>query len=255
MSDLNHIHARRARLAWLLPILAALLLLACSLPALAGAPAPATQPPDGSLASTAAPGMELVIPPGSSGASVLPNDPRAAVIYVMQAQLKAFRTMPYRVTTKIDSGNTQMETFFEIESPQRILMVSPSGSTKIVDGKCYEKRGDGVWQDCLNPAVGEVVTTTINSMMDESMINTTIEMIQTVTLIGAETVDGIPARVYEYTYAGDQSGVHAEGTVRLWAAENSGLPLKQVSAGTTAGYSATSTQTIEYDPAITVRAP
>ena len=254
MSNPNHAH--RHTFVWLLPCLAALLLLACNLPALIRAPSSATQPPVApSLDSTPAPTAEPVNPLPPSNVSVLPDDPRAAVIQAMQAQLNAFKTMPYRVTTKIDSGGTQMETMAEIESPQRILMVSPSGSLKMVDGHCYEKREDDTWRDCLNPAVGEVLVTTIGSMMDESVINAAIETIQTVTLVGAETVDGIPTRIYEYTYTGDQSGVQTEGTVRLWVAENNGLPIKLVTTGTTAGYSATSTQTIEYDPTITVRAP
>ncbi len=252
MSNPTHPHGRviirRMRPAWLLLGLVALLLSPCQFFSLGGAPAPATQPPAATVAATAQPAN----PPTPPSASVLPDDPRAAVIAAMRAELKA---MPFRVVTTIDSGSTQMQTTTEIESPQRILLVSPSSSLKMVDGKCYEKKGDDIWRDCLNPAAGQALVTGISSLFDESVISASIANIQTVKLVGAETVDGILARIYEYNYAGDQSGVHAEGTVRLWVAEDSGLPIKMVTTGTTAGYSATSTQSIVYDPAITVRAP
>ena len=168
----------------------------------------------------------------------------------MRAQLKA---MPFRAVQTFNSGGTQMKTTVEFESAQRVLVVSPTSSLKLVDGKCYEKQAD-VWRDC--PAGGASAMAGFLSMVDEASVGAFVEMIKTVKLIGAEqTDDGIPARVYEYTYAGNQFGIETQGTVRLWLAEDDNLPIQQVTTSEAAGYSSTMKQSIDYDPTITVRAP
>jgi hypothetical protein len=175
------------------------------------------------------------------------------VIYAMRAQLKA---MPFSVQTTIDTGGNQTKIMVDIESLQRILVVSSGISMKMVDGQCYEKTSGNSWHACTDPKTEASVVASYGSMLlDESVINAIIDMIQTVKLIGTEILNGIPARIYEYTFAGDLSGVHTEGTSRLWVAEDDGLPIKQVTTGTSGGYSATTTQSIDYNPTLTVRAP
>jgi hypothetical protein len=174
------------------------------------------------------------------------------VIYAIRAQSKA---MPFRALVTIDTGSTQIKTKGEFESPQRILVESSSGSVKMVDGMCYEKKEGDIWRKCVNPQAGASAMAFGSSFLDEPAINAVIQMIQTVKQVGTETLDGIPARIYEYTIAGDQMGVRTEGMSRLWVSENKGLPIKQVVNSKSGGRSTTATQIFQYDPAITVRAP
>ena len=223
----KHLAAWRKRFVFsLLLILAtAVLLSACGLPS--PAVTPAAQP---------------------ASNSVLPDDPRAAVIQAMKAQLTA---MPFRVIQTFDSGGTQFKTIVEFESLQRVLIVTPTGSFKMVDGKIYQET-NGVWQEY--PA-GASVMAGFLSMGDEASVDAFITMIKTVKLVNTETMDGQATRHYEFTYAGEQFGVQSQGTVQIWVTEAEGLPLKQVTESESAGYKATTTSSIEYDPMISVNAP
>jgi hypothetical protein len=162
--------------------------------------------------------------------------------------------MPFRIYSTIDSGTTQVKNITEVESARRILLVTVSGSVKIVDGMCFQKPDGGVWRDCDSPSMADG----ISSMFDPAFIEANLAMIQTYTvqLVAKEkNSDNILCRIYEYKVAGDSFGVHTEGTVRLWVDDSDNLPLKLVTTSTTAGYSATTTQEIQYDPTITVGVP
>jgi hypothetical protein len=183
-----------------------------------------------------------------AGKSVLPDDPLTAIIQAMKAELKA---MPFRVIQTIDSGGKQLKTTVEFESLQRVLIVTPTGSFKMVDGKIYQET-NGVWQEY--PA-GASVMAGFLSMGDEASVDAFITMINTVKLVNTETMDGQATRHYEFTYAGEQSSVQFQGTEQIWVTEVEGLPIKMVIEGESAGYKATTTSSIEYDPTISVNAP
>jgi hypothetical protein len=239
------------RLAFLLPGLLVLLVSACtSSPQVTQPPASTTAPT--SMPSPNAPTTQPTSPSKATPASVLPDDPRAAVEYALRAQPKAF---PFKVTTTSTGGSSQMDTTIEVESPQRIMMVSATNTVKLVDGKCFEQNSDGTWQDCSNPQAGASATASASSLLDESIVNAAISMIKTVKLIGTETLNGIPARIYEYTMSGDQLGVQVDSTTRLWVSEVNGLPIKNETNSTAGGYSASFTQVITYDKSIKVQAP
>ena len=209
----------------LLILATALLISACGL--LSTAVTPATQPVGKSVTPTAQP----------AGKSVLPDDPLTAIIQAMKAELKA---MPFRVIQTIDSGGKQLKTTVEFESLQRVLIVTPTGSFKMVDGKIYQET-NGVWQEY--PA-GASVMAGFLSMGDEASVDAFITMIKTVKLVNTETMDGQAARHYEFTYAGEQSGVQFQGTEQIWVTEVEGLPIKMVIEGESAGYKATTTSFI-----------
>lgn len=255
MSNLKH--SRVHLNVWLLTGLVALLFSACNFPVPTSQPlAPPVSIPVSSPPPQPTPAQLPTFAPthplSPTRASVLPDDPLVAVIYAMRAQLKA---MPFSSQTTVDTGGTQLKSLLEVESLQRVLLVTTSGSFKLVDGQCYEKRENDVWRACLNPKATTSAMAGAISLLDPAAIDVVVAMIKTVKWTGTETLDGIRCRIYEYTLSGDQFGVHSEGTSRLWVAEDDGLPIKQVTTSTTGGYSATTTLLIDYSPTLTVRAP
>ena len=235
--------AQRKRLAFLLPGMLVVLVSACSLPGAANA---TTAP-----AGIASPNAPVAAQPAANK-SVLPDDPRAAVEYALRAQPKA---LPFKVTTTIGSGNTQMNSMIEIETPQRIMMVVGTHSVISLDGQCYEKTGEAAWQTCANASTGQTAQTGVSTLLDQATIEAAISIIQTVKLAGNETLNGKNARIYEYTTSGKLMGMQVDGTTRLWVDEKTGLPVKSVADSTAGGYTSSSTQLISYDPTIKVQAP
>jgi hypothetical protein len=233
--------------AYLLRGVVALLVSACNAATPAGAVLPGIQLPAAPAGPTPAAASTPTVITG-----VLPDDPRNAVAYSMLAQP---RGMPFSVQITVDTGGSQIKSEVEIESPQRILVVTSTGTVKVVDGKCYEMKTGTDWQACANPRTGDAALSAASSFLDESVINAFIATIQTAQLAGSETLDNIKTRIYEYTYISDQFGLHSEGTGRLWVAEDDALPIKQVTTSKTGGYSATTTQLFDYSPSLTVRAP
>lgn len=238
---------RRKRFAFpLLLILATVVLIsACGLPSLAVAPV--TQPASTSVSPSQA--VAPTAPP--TGNSVLPGDALAAIIQAMKAQLKA---MPYRVTMTNDSGKgTPFKSTVEFESLQRFLVITSSGSYKVVDGKIYQET-NGIWQEY--PA-GASIIAGFQSMGDQASVDAFIASIKSANLVNTETINGQTTRHYEFTYAdpGTTSGVPSQGTVQLWVTEAQGLPIKEVIEAEAAGYKSTATSIIEYDPTIRVTAP
>ena len=248
LSSIAHNVARRMGLAFLLPGMLVLLISACS-PA---APS-TTQPPN---ATTAPVGAATPIAPVATqppaNTSVLPTDPRAAVEYALRAQPKA---MPFKTTTTIDSGSKQMNTTVEIESPQRVMLVTDTRSVISLDGQCYEKTGDAAWQTCTNAATGKTALANASSLLDDSVINDAISIIQSATLSGSETLNGINARIYDYTSSGKLMGMQVDSSSKMWVDEKTGLPIKVVTTSTVSGSTTTFTQLISYDPTIKVQAP
>ena len=248
LNSLAHNLARRMRLAFLIPGMLVLLISAC------GPVAPSTtQPPN---ATTAPVGIALPNSPTATqppaNTSVLPSDPRAAVEYALREQPKA---MPFQVISTIGSGSNQMVTTVVIETPQRIMMVENTHSVILLDGQCYEKTGDGAWEPCTDPTTGKTAQANAGGLLDESIINDAIGIIQSVKLTGNETLNGINARIYDYSSSGKLMGMQVDSTSTLWVDGKTGLPIKVVTNSTVNSSTSTFTQLITYGPTIKVQAP
>jgi outer membrane lipoprotein-sorting protein len=163
--------------------------------------------------------------------------------------------MPFKVTTTIGSGSNQMVTSAVIESPQRIMLVTDTRSVISLDSQCYEKTGAGAWQTCTSPATGQTAQAAASSLLDQATIDAAISIIQSAKLTGNETLNGINARIYEYTSSGQLMGMQVDSTSTLWVDEKTGLPIKVVANSTVGGSTTTYTQLITYDPTIKVQAP
>ena len=148
-----------------------------------------------------------------------------------------------------------MVTSAVIESPQRIMMVDATHSVIILDGKCYEKIGDGAFQTCTDASAGQTAQATANSLIDQATIEAGIAIIKTATLSGSETLSGIAARIYDYTSSGPLMGMQVDASSQMWVDEKTGLPIKVVTTSTVNGNTSTFTQLISYDPTIKVVTP
>ena len=244
LSSISTYVAWRMRRAFLLPGMLVLLVTACS----AAAPASA-QPP---IAITAPVNAVSPNAPAATQAPANTQDPLAAVEYALRTQPKAF---PFKETTTIGSGATQMVTSAVIETPQRIMMVDTTHSVIILDGKCYEKIGDGAFQTCTDASAGQTAQATANSLIDQATIEAGIAIIKTATLSGSETLNGIAARIYDYTSSGPLMGMQVDASSKMWVDEKTGLPIKVVTTSTVSGATTIFTQLITYDSTIKVVAP
>ena len=248
LSSIFHNVARRMQLAFVVPGMLVLLISACG-----PAAAATTQPPN---ATTAPVGIASPNAPAATQAPAsnpnLPSDPRAAVEYALRTQPKS---LPFKVTTTIGSGSDQMVTSAVIETPQRIMMVDATHSVIILDGKCYEKIGDGAFQTCTDATTGQTAQANASSLLDQATIDAAIAIIKTATLSGSETLNGISAHVYDYTSSGPLMGMQVDSSSKMWVDEKTGLPIKVVTTSTVSGSTTTFTQLISYDPTIKVQAP
>jgi hypothetical protein len=240
--------ARRMRLAFVVPGMLVLLVTACSAAASATAQPPvATTAPVNAVSTNAQAATQA--PANTSG---LPQDPLAAVDYALRTQPKSF---PFKETTTIGSGSDQMVTSVVIETPQRIMMVDATHSVILRDGQCFEKIGAGAFQTCADASAGQTAQATANSLMDQATIEAAIAIIKPATLSGSETLNGIAARIYDYTSSGQLMGVQVDSSSKVWVDEKTGLPIKVVTTSTVSGSTTTFTQLISYDPTIKVQAP
>jgi hypothetical protein len=148
-----------------------------------------------------------------------------------------------------------MVTSAVIESPQRIMMVDATHSVIILDGKCYEKIGDGAFQTCTGATTGQTAQANANSLLDQATIEAGIAIIKTATLSGSETLNGMAARIYDYTSSGPLMGMQVDASAKMWVDEKTGLPIKVVTTSTVLGSTTTFTQLITYDSTIKVQAP
>lgn len=223
-------------------VLAALLLAACGGDAAAPSPTGAADanPP----AAQSAPPQPAV---------TLPDDPKAAILQALRAQLTAG---PYRSTTTITvDGNAQSVTGLVIP-PDRMHVMMDLGGMKTemiyIGEKVWSRQGDAAW------VATERMGASGAGLLDESMIADTEATITEAALVGPEEVDGAAALLYTFTTDLSKSTVMPmEGAVhaKVWINAATGLPVRQETEDTMADTPSTTVQIIEYDPTITIDAP
>ena len=112
-----------------------------------------------------------------------------------------------------------------------------------VGGMSYMK-AKGVWHP--SPVSGGDLLQTAEPLREEL-----VQQITDVKQAGTAMVDGVATRVYTYTQHAD--GLDSSAT--LWIDTARGLPVKIDSVSQTENGTAHGTETITYDPAITIDAP
>jgi hypothetical protein len=170
------------------------------------------------------------------------GDPRQAVLNALHAMAQAGA---YRVhsTTTTDEGNT-IQISGEVILPDRFHLVMNGREILIIGNKTGDQ-----WTE-FPVDVGSIVSGFMGGMTAEME-----KSISDVESVGPDTVNGVPAQVYQYTSsfkAGDQE---VKGTAKLWVGVANGLPIQQEVDGEFAGIKSKTVQEIEYDPSIKIEAP
>ncbi len=208
----------------------------------------ATRPP-----ATATPPLQATATPAPTKAPAAPSapsgNPRDSIIKAMQAQLAS---KSYRVRSTIVSASGTMQSVVEFVPPDRLHSTTTSVASTtemiIVGTKAYQKSGTA-WIN-LPFDVGSMMKSLTSSASEEAIAG-----ISDVKFVGAEVLDGAPTFVYTYASTYKSGDIESSGTVKLWVGALDNLPRKTIIQGATMGYTATTTQLIEYDPTIKIEAP
>lgn len=157
------------------------------------------------------------------------TNPRGELTKSMSAMLAA---KSYRVhwTTSSDNGNSTMDMEFVAPDRYHILREGDvrgrtlKNETIIVGSDTYMKMGEGTWQKFpMN------MNALIAQFRDPKVIEE-ISKSTDVKFIGPDTVNGIPAMVYQYTFS-DSQGKGFRTSATTWIAVTNNLPVKTESEG------------------------
>ena len=167
--------------------------------------------------------------PSSSTTTTAPiftasSDPRADVIKSMKASLNA-KSFRERVTT-INSDGGKVNATIEFVAPNRAHITTAVGLSDgsivktemiIADKDSYRKNGDAPWQKSQMD-MGDFLT----QFRDPKIIDSITEKAE-VKYIGADTLDGVPMLVYQYTIK-DLLGKGNIMVTKSWIGAIDGLP-------------------------------
>ena len=202
------------------------------------AAASATQPP--LAAPPAAPAVPAPTPAPILGAA----DAKTAVLNAARALIHAG---PYHVATTITSANAIIQITRDFVPPDRVhyAISTPDGTEEsITIGKRSYTKVKGMW--IADPP--NIVNTPRNT---EPFREAALQTATDVTRIGSDTVNGVAAQVYTYIFrAADQSS-----SSKVWINSTNGLPIKIETDNLLGGSPAHGTETMTYDPTITVNSP
>jgi outer membrane lipoprotein-sorting protein len=179
---------------------------------------------------------------------LLANDGTAA----RQAVLAAIRAVatagPYRIQSTTTSGNQTIQMTGEVVLPDRFHLTTNGQELLIIGDKTYMKENDR-WVDFPID-----IASLVSGMMSPLPAQAE-EGITGVQELGAPTVNGAAARVYQYHQVIHSGKTTAAGTVNLWVGQQSGLPLQQEITAVIGGVRTTTMQVITFDPTIQITGP
>lgn len=189
---------------------------------------------------TAAPGppaLTSVDPP-------LATDAKTAILNAVHALEQAG---PYHITGEIAGAGATSQITGDVVPPDRFhyTIATPSGTIEYLGiGTQGYMKARGAWR--ASPLSGDDLLQRVEPLRTE-----VLQGITDTALADTDTVNGVPAQIYTYTF-------HAENVTtkaRLWVATRNGLPVKLETHSQLAGEQTSATQLITYDPQITIDAP
>jgi len=201
--------------------------------------------PTVSAPATAAPAASAATAVPTAAPALTGGDANVAVIAALMAQLQGG---PYRVTTVVDSADGPAEISGEIVPPDQYHTISVIGGAPmemIIIGPDMWSKVDQAWVRSATP----------EGILELNTPAVIAESVSDATFVGLDTLNGVAVLVYTYTNtvgAGDQAMASAN---TLWVDAQSGLPLQVQGSTEFGGVEYMTTQTIVYDPSITIEAP
>jgi hypothetical protein len=193
---------------------------------------------------------------GSSAAAISENDkPLDAMTKAMRAQLDAKSYRAHVTSTMADGANTAMVIEYVAPDSYRMtsdVQVGGKGMKQefiIVGGGTYIKAPNGSWVKSPVDASGIVKAFRDPKMLDE------LAKTADVKLVGADTIDGAPMLVYQYTQ-NNPMGMNLKSTSKTWLSVADGLPRKTESDGEFQGKKTKTLVTItDYNADIKIESP
>lgn len=171
------------------------------------------------------------------------RDDPAADINAMADRFLAQRSFRAKMTGK---GGKDFRTDLEFVAPDRFRMKTGPGLETVIIGKdVYLSMGDS-WQK-MPGSLGNSVPDLRAAFDKEGR-----KWFSDVRFIGEDTVDGVPALVYQYKNRG--AGNAGENDSKIWISKTDGLPLK-LEATYKSGDLRSMLIEYEYDPTITIKPP
>jgi hypothetical protein len=213
----------------------------------------------GGAGGTATPASSAGKGAGSSAAAISENDkPVDAMTRAMRAQLDA-KSYRAQVTSSTDDGTTN-KILIEYAAPDRYRMTGGKqdggGAGQgfkmeyvIVGGATYIKNPNSGW--VKSPIDGGEI---IKAFRDPKMLD---ELAKTadVKFVGADTLDGAPMLVYQYTQ-NNPFGMKMRSTAKTWLSVADGLPRKTETDGEFKGKKMKTLITMsDYNADIKIEAP
>jgi outer membrane lipoprotein-sorting protein len=218
-------------------------------PAPDAAPAPESVTESATESVTAAEVATTTQSAPASDAAAMPagGDASSMVSSAMQAQMDGG---PFRATTTLNADGTVTEMVSEVIPPDTMRVVIGGGNMELimVDGTLWSKSGESPWAQMGGTQMMEGILDTIRGQADTNSLTN-------VQLVGSEPVLGVQTDVYTFTSALGEGEGAITSDVKLWVAQDTGLPVRMESSSVANGVTTTAIQTIEYDPAITITAP
>ncbi len=175
------------------------------------------------------------------------GEPMSIVRDAMLAQLSGG---PYRATTTIDAEGTVTEMVAEVIPPDTMHVTIGGGNMELImlDDTLWSKSGESPWMQMGGTQMMEGIMDAMRGQADaENLIN--------VQLVGSEPVFGVQTDVYTFSSVMGEGEGTISSDVKLWVAQESGLPVRMESSSVANGMTTTAIQTIEYDDSITITAP
>lgn len=194
---------------------------------------------------------------GSRAAAISENDkPLDAMTRAMRAQLDAKSYRAHVTSTMPDGTNNAM--VIEYVAPDRYRMTSDmqvGGKAMrqefiIAGGGTYIKAPNGSWMKSPVDASGIVKAFRDPKMLDE------LAKTADVKFVGADTIDGAPMLVYQYTQTDPMGMKNLRSTAKTWLSVADGLPRKTETEGEYNGQKTKTLVTItDYNTDIKIESP
>lgn len=198
--------------------------------------------PSAPNSNAASPGTSPSTNPDRAGAISPSGDP-AADINAMADRFLAEKSFRAKMTGK---GDKDFRTDLEFVAPDRFHMKTGPGLETVIIGKdVYLSMGDS-WQK-MPGGLGSSVPDLRAAFDKEGR-----KWFSDVRFAGEETVDGVPALVYQYKNRG--AGNAGENDSKIWISKADGLPLK-LEATYKSGTLRSMLIEYEYDPNIKIEVP
>ncbi|HKP87143.1 MAG TPA: hypothetical protein VJZ26_13655 [Blastocatellia bacterium] len=158
---------------------------------------------------------------GSAASAPSNANPLDMVTSSMKAQLDA-KSFRVRLESSYDGRNTTQ--VIEYVNPDRIRMTGGPVEVIVVGSNTYTKLPTGQWQKTPMD-VNQMLSSFRDPKIIDELRNST-----NVQLVGTDTVDGMPMKVYQYTTT-NAFGTNITTTSKAWIAASDNLPRKIESEG------------------------